>query len=149
MNQHVTKWAAITLLLTVAGLCAGEECKGLSELQKAKRQTGEEFFKSIYAWATAASVDCSSFSSVVAKVVHDNPTSGKRLEKEKPFDPKEAEANLNTALADPAIQARLNKLKQAVPDENGRLFLEAAIFDEEGYYPARELRILQLREKMK
>ncbi len=149
MHKKLTKLLAIALLFTMTGLYAEEQCEGLTKLKEARGQSDKDFFSSLITWWTADKVDCGSVSSVVAKVVHHNQTSGKRLEKEKPFDPKEAEANLSTALADPAIQARFNKLSQAVTDENGRLFLEAAILDEEGYYPARELRIRQLLEKMK
>jgi hypothetical protein len=157
MHKKVIGPLAIALLFTVTGLYAEDDCKGLNELlaarrQEARHQPNNEFLRSLVTWMNADkadTVDCSSVTSVFAKVIHDNQTSGKRLEKEKPFDAKEAEANLSTALADPAIQARLNKLQQAVPDENARLFLEAAIFDEEGYYSARELRVRQLLEKMK
>lgn len=148
MNRKAFNMLAFSVLFGAAATFAGDECTGLNNILKGLPESGG-FGTSIKAWLKIDTADCGSLTSVTDKLVHRNKTSGKRLEKEKPFDPKEAEANLNTALADPAIQARLNKLKQAVPDENGRLFLEAAILDEEGYYPARELRIQQLLEKMK
>lgn len=148
MNEKIITWLAVAILFTATGAHAGEECVGLNNIQKDLPLTNE-FFQTMAMWLKGDKVDCGSLTSVADKWAHRNKTSGKRLEKEKPFDPKEAEANLKTALADSAIQARLNKLKQAIADENGRLFLEAAIFDEEGYYAARELRIQQLLEKMK
>lgn len=148
MNRKVISILAFGILFTAAATNAGEECVGLSNIVKDKSSSGT-LLQSLTTWLNGNTADCSSLTSVADKLIHRDKTSGKRLEKEKPFDPKEADANLKTALADPAIKARLNKLKQAVPDENGRLFLEAAIFDEEGYYPARELRIQQLLEKMK
>ena len=148
MNREVINMLAFIILLGAARTYAGEECVGLSNIVKDKSPSST-LVQSLTTWLSGDTADCSSLTSVADKLIQRNKTSGKRLEKEKPFDPKEAEANLKTALADPAIQARLNKLKQDVPDENGRLFLEAAILDEEGYYPARELRIQQLLEKMK
>ncbi|MGZ5631747.1 MAG: hypothetical protein ACXWIP_12995 [Burkholderiales bacterium] len=40
-------------------------------------------------------------------------------------------------------------MRREVQDENMRLAYEAAILDEEGYYNARDLRIMQLSDRLK
>jgi phage terminase small subunit len=75
-------------------------------------------------------------------------TGGRKLEPEKPLDPKKAQANLEAALKDPAIRARLDNARAEIKDENVLLAYEAAVFDEEGYYDARELKIQQLLQQL-
>ena len=150
MNKQISDWLVGAIFSLVAVAYAGDECVGLSNILKdAPRKVS--FFEMV---ASAIKTDsdgagCSSLTSVMDKVIHRNRTSGRRLENEKPLNIRDAEANLAAALRTPAILARLEKLKQQVPDEKVRLYLEAAILDEEGYYNARELRIQQLMEKIK
>lgn len=150
MNKQISDWLVGAIFSLVAVAYAGDECVGLSNILKdAPRKVS--FFEMV---ASAIKTDsegasCSSLTSVMDKVIHRNRTSGRRLENEKPLNITDAEANLAAALRTPAISARLAKLKQEVPDEKVRLYLEAAILDEEGYYNARELRIQQLMEKIK
>ena len=64
------------------------------------------------------------------------------------MDLKKAQANLEAALKDPAIKARIDKARADIKDENVLLAYEAAVFDDEGYYDARELKIQQLLQRI-
>lgn len=148
MKRSLSGWFAIVALTVTPGINATEECVGLSNILKDAPQDGG-VLQAIKTWLTGDKIDCGSLTSVADKWAHRNKGSGKRLKPEDASSIKEAEANLASAYADPSLRARLDKLKQEVADEKTRLFLEAAILDEEGYYAARELRILQLLEKTK
>ncbi|MNC79939.1 hypothetical protein D3C75_1325740 [compost metagenome] len=56
---------------------------------------------------------------------------------------------MTKAQADPEVRPRLEKIKKEVSDPTRRLVYEAAVFDEEGYYGARDLRINQLKQQLK
>ena len=92
---------------------------------------------------------CSSLTSVWAKVTKQKKIGGRQLEKERPLNPAEAQANLAAAQKDPAIRARLDRLATEIPDQNVRMVYEAAILDEEGFYAARDLKIQQLQQALK
>lgn len=92
--------------------------------------------------------NCGSLISVLNKLPSRRKIGGRRLEDEKPLDLQQAQAELQKALSDPEIRARLEKIREDVQDEDARLVYEAAILDEEGYYDARELKIQQLQRKL-
>jgi hypothetical protein len=133
-----------TLLLLLAYLCSGSaraaECVGVVELQKALSTQVSSFFSSL--------VGCGSLTTVVKRIMSRNRTSGRRLEEEQPLNMQEAQANLNAAVKDPAVRRKLEQARREISDEKTRLAYEAAIFDEEGYYSARDLRIQQLSERL-
>ena len=93
--------------------------------------------------------DCGSLASVPDKIASRGKTGGRRLETDKPLNVAETEANLDKALRDPAIKARIDKVTQEIPDENQQLVYRAALMDEEGYYNARELLIQRLLQRVK
>jgi len=92
---------------------------------------------------------CSSLTSVWAKVTKQKKVGGRQLEKERPLNPAEAQANLAAAQKDPAIRARLERAAKEIPDPSVRMVYEAAILDEEGFYAARDLKIQQLQQAQK
>ena len=141
---------AISLFLPVINASAAKECAGLTNILKGKASE-IPMWKAILALAGSdtESAECSSLTSVAGMLVNRDRTSGRRLEDKKPFNIIQAQANLDKALADPSIKSRLEKLKQQVTDEQIRAYLEAAVFDEDGYYGARDLRIQQLMENLK
>ena len=98
--------------------------------------------------AKAGGTACASFRTVIGKVIGRDMTAGRRLEKDRPFNPAAAQANEEKALRDPEVRKRIAALRREVPDETVRLLYEAVVFDEEGYYDARELRIQQLRQRL-
>jgi hypothetical protein len=130
----------VPTLLVCSFAHAGESCIGVQQLQQ------------LIPGSTAGkmpSVVCGSLTSVLAKIMNRNRTSGRKLEDDKPLNPSEAQANLNAALRDAGIRRRIDQMRREVPDENARLVYEAAILDEEGYYNARDLRIQQLSDRLK
>lgn len=141
---------AILFMFAATAANAAEECVGLTS--KLKSNEGASSFSKAVINAIlgyAEGPGCSSLTSVMDVVLHGSKTSGRRLEDKKALNVAQAQANLDKALADPSIGARMEKLKQHAPDEKVRLYLEAAILDEEGYYDARDLRVQQLTEKLK
>ena len=85
---------------------------------------------------------------MLSRVVSREKTGGRKLEPDKPLDLKKAQANLEAALKDPEIKARVDKARAEIKDENVLIAYEAAVFDEEGYYDARDLRIQQLQQRL-
>jgi|SoiMethySBSTD1v2_1073268.scaffolds.fasta_scaffold936297_2 hypothetical protein len=133
-----------SLLLLVAYLCSSsaraDDCVGLVELQKALSTQVSSFLNSL--------VGCGSLTTVVKRLMSRKRTSGRRLEEEQPLNVTQAQANANAAMKDPTVRRKLDQARREIPDENTRLAYEAAIFDEEGYYGARDLRIQQLSERL-
>lgn len=141
MNRCVMfKCVTAGLLAGIASVSAAQDCTGLTKILKDAPQQLQA--------VNPQGASCASLTSVMGLVIHRNKTGGRRLEEKKALNVTAAQAEVNKALADSKIRAKVDKLKQQVPDEQVRLYLEAAIFDEEGYYGARDLRVQQLAEKL-
>ena len=98
--------------------------------------------------STTLQPPCGSAKVVLGRVINREKTGGRKLEPDQPLDLKKAQANLEAALKDPAIKARIDKAHADIKDENVLLAYEAAVFDDEGYYDARELKIQQLLQRI-
>jgi hypothetical protein len=122
-----------------SGALAGE-CIGLTQLRKEVR---------IDLADKAIAITCGSLTSVASKILNRARIGGRKLEQERPLNVAEAQANVDTALRDGAVRQRIEQVGRDVKDANARLVYEAAIFDEEGFYSARDLRIQQLSERLK
>lgn len=137
------------LFLACTGLAQAEVCSF-----KAGSSNSIGRFKALTALyeafrnAQSRGAPCGSLAAVLHKLPNRSVDGGRRLEKDKPFDPVEAQANMDLALQDPEIRTRIENIRSEVEDENVRLVYEAAIYDDEGYYDARELIIQQLRQKL-
>ena len=141
----------LTSFLLVVALAAPvhaaeAQCRGLMDLSRAAEirasaQSGQDPAK-------GGGNECASFRTVMGKVAGRETTAGRRLEKDRPFNPGAAQANVDKALRDPGVRKRIEALRTEVPDDTVRLLHEAVVFDEEGYYDARELRIQQLRQRL-
>jgi hypothetical protein len=132
----------VTSVIAAGTVHAGESsCVGLADLQK---HLQANVSSRNVAWA-----GCGSLTSVFKRLVAGKRPGGRRLEGEKPFNPAEAQANVQAALGDADVARKLELMRTEVQDENLRLAYEAAIFDEEGFYAARDLRIQQLSERLK
>jgi hypothetical protein len=137
--------------LQVAGFQAGPafavECVGLSKMT----YTGgmlRQIVDTLLGGPTSEA-SCGSLESVVGKIARQNKVGGRRLEKDRPLNPAEAQANLAAAEKNPAVRARLERVAKEVQDEKVRAVYEAAILDEEGFYAARDLKIRELQEVLK
>ena len=142
----------LTSVLVVATLSvpsqAQAQCRGLAALSGISKDQLRSSMTSLQEAAKAGGPACGSFLSVVMKLMNRDVTAGRRLEKDRPFNPAAAQANLEKALRDPEVRKRIDALRREVPDETVRLLHEAVVFDDEGYYDARELRIQQLRRRL-
>lgn len=137
----------IASVLVAPGL-AYAQCRGLSALSGVGKEQLRSALPSYQETAKTGGPACGSFLSVIGKIMNRDPTGGRRLEKDKPFNPAAAQANVDKALRDPEVRKRIEALRRDVPDETVRLMFEAVVFDEEGFYDARELRIRQLQERL-
>jgi hypothetical protein len=95
--------------------------------------------------ANSGLASCGSLTTVWGKITRQGKTGGRQLEKDRPLNVAEAEANLATALKNPVVRERLDRVAMEVDDPGARLVYEAAILDEEGFYAARDLKIQQLQ----
>jgi hypothetical protein len=136
------KWALWMLATTVlaCSFAHAGECVGLVDIQKATHRPLPP---------NLPSVACGSITTVIASVMNRSRIGGRKLEDDKPVNVAEAQQNLNSALRDSSIRRRMDQLRRDVHDEDVRAIYEAAILDEEGYYKARDLRIMQLSERLK
>ncbi|MGY2186409.1 hypothetical protein D3C87_1053780 [compost metagenome] len=140
MNPFCLKLVIATLLLPAAMTAMAQDCKGLQDLQQSSlRQIQTD----------KPQTDCGSLMSVLDRLVNTRKTGGRKLEEDRPFNAQQAQADLTKAQADPEVRPRLEKIKKEVSDPTRRLVYEAAVFDEEGYYGARDLRINQLKQQLK
>ena len=137
----------VATILTVPEL-AHAQCRGLAALSNVPKEQLLASLPAAEEKAKAGGPACGSFASVIGKVMGRDTTAGRRLEKDRPFNPAAAQANVDKALRDPNVRKRIEALRREVPDETVRLLHEAVVFDEEGYYDARELRIQQLRRRL-
>jgi hypothetical protein len=134
----------VVLSLVVPGVAAGKECRGLDRVQ-----TGEA--KSVVASLIAAVrqnasdvADCGSLASVAARLARQGRAGGRQLEKDRPLNVAEAQAELQAASRQSAVRAQLDQVSQEASDANLRLMYEAAVLDQHGFYKARDLKIQEL-----
>jgi hypothetical protein len=147
----------VPILLTLAMATSvqvvfAKDCTGIAALRSsgAKGKTASlanSFDQRQRSNPGAETPGCSSLNSVMGRLLAQKPVGGRRLEDDKPFDPAAAQADLDEALRDPDTGKRLAKLHD-VKDENLRLYLEAAVLDEDGHYAARDLRVRQLQQRL-
>ena len=137
------------LCLMNGGLLHAASCVGLKNAQNTRLTGVFDNIKAAILSDTKERADCGSLASVLDKLSHHSKQGGLKLEEDKPLDVAKAQANLAEAMRNPAVLGRLKQLQNEVQDQNVRLVYEAAIFDEEGYYGARELRIEQLQQRLK
>jgi hypothetical protein len=142
----------ITSLLLVAVLAVpGQvhaQCPSFGAVSGFSKEQLRSGLPSLHDTAKAGGSACGSFLTVIGKLISRDVTAGRRLEKDRPFNPAAAQADVDAALRNPDVRKRIDALRREVPDETVRLMYEAVVFDEEGYYDARELRIQQLRQRL-
>ena len=97
---------------------------------------------------TPSNVDCSSVVVAIQNLVNPTRTGGRGLQPAAALDRNAAQAEIDSALQKAELQQALEAIRQHTTDEDVRLLLEAAVFDENGLYAARDLRLTQLREKL-
>jgi hypothetical protein len=146
------KAKSILLILALAAppyAAAATECVGIAALREGKSIGLYESLSNYLSGNAKDAPDCSVLVSVAKRTRSAPVKAGRRLEDAKPFDPAEAQANLEAAQRDPDTARRLARLRGEVKDETLLLYLEAAVLDEDGFYSARELRIQQLQQRLR
>ncbi|MGV8920085.1 MAG: hypothetical protein ACOH2R_20150 [Pseudomonas sp.] len=149
MKPSLLKLTLAMVLSSTAMAALGQQCQGLRDLQH--QSSGNDAWSSLMQLISGdkEQAECGSLVSVLDNVVNTPKTGGRKLEEERPFNAQTAQADLAKAQADPEVRKRLDKIKKEVTDPTRRLVYEAATFDEEGYYGARDLRIHQLKQQIK
>lgn len=92
---------------------------------------------------------CDSLISVWKKLFNRSQIGGRQLEEKQALNPRAAQQEIDQARMDPVLRAELDKIRQSEADPWRRQLLEAALFDDEGLYLARDLRIQELQGKLK
>jgi len=143
----------LMLMLVLLGCCASalaqQRCQGLIGAKEATASSAvQAIYKAIYEALVETKVACGSINVIVDRVTNRKRSGGRRLEAERAFDEGKARANLEAAMQDPSVKARIDEGRKDITDESVRLAYEAAVFDEEGFYGARDLRVQQLQQKL-
>lgn len=132
-----------------------EGCVGLENILASKpgSVTGE-FLNGVKAlFMEASPQECGSLTSVMQNVVNRKRIGGRKgVIPNLPIDSAKVEerrhADLERALQDPQIRARLDRARQGITDINTRIVYEAALLGSAGYHDARELRIQELLQNL-
>ncbi len=137
-NPKLNKKLVLAAVLYIAGAAWSADC-----------QLPKDAPTGIKAMLTNAfSSHCSGLLSVFKRLASNKKIGGRELEKDKPLDRAAAQQEVDGATTDPKLKAELDQIKATEPDELRRLALEAALFDENLLYAARDLRIEEIRSKL-
>lgn len=134
--------------LLILGMCCtpalAQKCQGLLEA----KAIASSALQAVYQALLGSDADCGSIKVIIGRIVSRERTGGRKLEADRPVDPAKAQANLDAALRDPHVAARITQGRKNITDEAALLAYEAAVFDEEGFYGARDLRVQQLQQRV-
>lgn len=138
--------ALVTLMASsmVPSPVHAQKCVGLIQNQATAPRALVAFVNSLL----ALDPPCGSAKAVLSRVISRDKTGGRKLEPDRPLDLAKAQANLDAAMRDPAVRARVDKARAEITDESVLLAFEASIFDDEGYYDARDLKLQQLLRRL-
>lgn len=137
----------LILFLALAGACMpamAQRCQGLLEA----KATAPSAVQALVTALHGSDAACGSIKVIVDRMFNRKRSGGRRLEDDRPFDEPKAQANLEAALREPAVRARIDQGRKDITDETALLAYEAAVFDEEGFYGARDLRVQQLQQRV-
>jgi hypothetical protein len=149
MKRFLWAFTLCLLCATYGTATRADSCRGLENFkaQSAAFEQLKAAIASIFS-ANTEPVECGSLVSVLGSVSNLSKPGGRRLEEDRPFNPAQAQANLKQAEADPEVHQRLEHIRKTFKDPTQSLLYQAAALDEEGYYPARDLLVGQLRQKL-
>ncbi|WP_397452314.1 hypothetical protein [Pseudomonas sp. NA-150] len=146
MKPSILKLTIAILVSSASMMAMGQQCQGLQNL-KNESSVLDSLLQLVKSDPQQA--ECGALVTVLGNVVNTPKTGGRKLEEDRPFNAQAAQADLAKAQADPEVRKRLEKIKKEITDPTRRMIYEAATFDEEGYYGARDLRINQLKQQIK
>lgn len=138
---------ALVAMLALAGIVRADECLGLYKKVDEKTNTSTWDKLKLIAGDMLAS-GCSSASTVANQTLGRNRTARMRLEDAQAYDAAAAQADFDKAMQDPAVQEQLAAAKDQIADADSWQLYQATVFDNEGYYDARNLVVRQLQQKL-
>ena len=139
---------ALCLFMATWAASSFAECDGLKTLQEQKDKLPPQFFSFLQSfWEKKP--PCGTFAAVTRRLAGENRKGGFKLEEGRPLDVRAAEQDLATAMKSPDVRNRIDEVRRTVPEEDLRLAYEVGIFDDEGFYGARDLTALRLKERLK
>lgn len=142
------KRAAIAVLLfLVLSEAEANECVGLQKIRESLMAANKPRVAKL-AEDTPEKVPCGSIGPVLSRLARRETTGGRRLERDRPVSAAQVQAEMDAAHRDPEVRDLLEEVARDTPDANVRLFYEAAILDDGGYYAARDAKIDQLRKQL-
>lgn len=121
-----------------------QRCQGLLEAKATASSAAQAIYKALL----QTDVACGSINVILDRTLNRKRSGGRRLESDRPFDEAQAQSNLDAALRDPAVKARIEQGRKVITEETALLAFEAAVLDEEGFYGARDLRVQQLQQRV-
>lgn len=122
-------WACMAAAAAPQAVCPND--KQLDELRSSN------FLKAVGSALTGT--HCSAVVKVLAQLQATKKPGGRKLHEGKPLDRAAAQAELLKARSDPDFTSKLTAVSEGVTDPTGRLVVEAALLDDEGYFAARQL----------
>lgn len=141
----------IAVLLAVPATYGADSCVGLTKaLNQADKKVSDNLMGSLkLLFNVTVAEDCGSLATVLDRVSNRKRTGGRRLEDDKPLDVAAAQADLDEAMKNEEIRARVEKARATLADETATMLYQATILDSEGHYAARDLIVSQLIERAK
>jgi hypothetical protein len=141
----------VAALLAAPTTYGADACVGLKKaLNQAEKTVSENIMGSLkLLFNVTVEEDCGSLATVLDRVSNRKRTGGRRLEEDKPLDVAAAQADLEAAMKNEEIRARVEKARATLGDETATMLYQATILDSEGHYAARDLIVSQLIERAK
>lgn len=142
MKKKIFFLACATLIAVFAptGNCFAKDCVPPRDASANSASLGSKAFDT---------ERCDSLISVWKKLFNRSQIGGRQLEEKQALNPRAAQQEIDQARMDPSLRAELDKIQQSEVDPWRRQLLEAALFDDEGLYLARDLRLQELQGKLK
>lgn len=122
-------WACSVSVAAPQAACPND--KQLDELRSSN------FLKAVASALTGT--HCGAVVKVLEQLQSTKKSGGRKLHEGKPLDRAAAQAELQKARSDPDFTRRLAAASNGVTEPTGRLVVEAALLDDEGYFAARQL----------
>lgn len=143
MNKHLHRiamalWGACACLAALDGRAADASAtpaclkgKAIEELRTSSLWDAVQ--------AALSGPQCGAVVKVLAQLQASKVSGGRKLHEGKPLDRAAAKAELQQARSSPEFTGRLAAALEGVTELNGRLVVEAALLDDEGYFSASRL----------
>lgn len=133
-THALVAWACTAVGTSGAAAAPQAVCPNDKQLDELR---SSNFLKAVGSALTGT--HCSAVIKVLAQLQATKKPGGRKLHEGKPLDRAAAQAELLKARSDPDFTRKLTAVSEGVTDPTGRLVVEAALLDDEGYFAARQL----------